>query len=70
MAARVRAAVADIKIPLIDHQITMSVGIAVLPDHAIDSESLAQASDRALYAAKNGGRDRAVVFSSTAAVSP
>ena len=65
IAERVRAAVADIRVPNVERRISMSIGIAVLPDHAIDAESLEQASDRALYAAKNGGRDRVEIFSFT-----
>jgi predicted signal transduction protein with EAL and GGDEF domain len=40
----------------------MSIGIAVFPDHALDSDTLEQAADRALYAAKNAGRDRIESF--------
>ena len=53
---------------LVEQRITMSVGIAVLPDHAIDGDSLEKASDRALYVAKNSGRDRAEVFNATSDV--
>jgi diguanylate cyclase (GGDEF)-like protein len=40
--------------------ITVSLGIALFPDHVNDPDSLMQAADAALYAAKNAGRDRAV----------
>jgi diguanylate cyclase (GGDEF)-like protein len=41
--------------------ITVSLGIALFPDHVNDPDSLMQAADAALYAAKNAGRDRAVL---------
>jgi diguanylate cyclase (GGDEF)-like protein len=58
IAERIRAGVAAIRVPAVDQRITMSVGLAIAPDHAIDAETLVRAADRALYAAKNGGRDR------------
>jgi diguanylate cyclase (GGDEF)-like protein len=62
IAEKVRAAVATVRVSTVDEPITMSVGIAVLPEHAGDAESLQRAADRALYAAKNAGRDRAEIF--------
>jgi diguanylate cyclase (GGDEF)-like protein len=38
--------------------ITVSAGIAIAPHHATTIEGLIAAADRALYAAKSGGRDR------------
>jgi len=38
--------------------ITLSIGVAVYPEHGITGEELIQAADTALYAAKKGGRDR------------
>lgn len=40
-------------------QVTMSVGAAVYPLHAEDPMGLINAADKALYAAKDAGRDRA-----------
>jgi diguanylate cyclase (GGDEF)-like protein len=58
IAEKLRAAVADLHIPNIDRAITTSVGVAVLPDHAIEAEGLTRAADRALYLAKTNGRNR------------
>jgi diguanylate cyclase (GGDEF)-like protein len=38
--------------------ITLSCGVAVLPQHAADGEGLLRAADSALYEAKNAGRNR------------
>lgn len=43
--------------------ITVSVGIAEAFAHGEDPKALLRASDIALYQAKNGGRDRIVIFS-------
>ena len=44
-------------------QLTISFGVASFPDHGDDAEGLLRAADQALYAAKNMGRDRSVIFS-------
>lgn len=41
--------------------ITLSLGVAVLPEHGASGDALVRAADRALYAAKHGGRDRVAV---------
>jgi len=41
--------------------ITISLGVALFPDHGATPESLVQAADAALYQAKKAGRDRVVV---------
>jgi diguanylate cyclase (GGDEF)-like protein len=62
-AVRLRTSISAIRVPVVDRRITLSVGIAVLPEHALDGQSLERAADRALYAAKKAGRDRAEIFS-------
>jgi diguanylate cyclase (GGDEF)-like protein/putative nucleotidyltransferase with HDIG domain len=44
-------------------KLTISFGIATFPDHGEDAETLLRAADQALYAAKNMGRDRSVIYS-------
>jgi diguanylate cyclase (GGDEF)-like protein len=58
VAELLRRAIGEVVIPSIDQAITVSIGVAVLPDHAADSTGLVRAADRALYLAKNNGRDR------------
>jgi diguanylate cyclase (GGDEF)-like protein len=42
--------------------ITLSLGLAVFPEHGSEAEVIVKAADIALYQAKRGGRDRLVVF--------
>jgi diguanylate cyclase (GGDEF)-like protein len=60
-AEKIRAAVAAIELPGVDREITISIGIAVIPDHAGDADGVLRAADRALYAAKERGRNRVEV---------
>jgi diguanylate cyclase (GGDEF)-like protein len=39
-------------------RVTISLGVASCPTHALTERELYAASDRALYAAKHEGRDR------------
>jgi diguanylate cyclase (GGDEF)-like protein len=43
--------------------ITLSLGVAVFPDHGVASEVLIRAADAALYRAKHEGRDKVVIGS-------
>jgi diguanylate cyclase (GGDEF)-like protein len=45
--------------------VTLSCGVAVLPQHAADAEGLLRAADAALYEAKNAGRDRVAAAGAT-----
>ena len=42
--------------------LTFSCGIATYPDHGRSADSVLEAADQALYAAKNLGRNRCVIF--------
>jgi diguanylate cyclase (GGDEF)-like protein len=44
-------------------QVSASVGLAQYPEHGLGVEELLAASDRAMYAAKHGGGNRAQVAS-------
>jgi two-component system cell cycle response regulator len=44
-------------------QVTLSLGVAVYPDDARDKTEIISRSDKALYAAKHGGRNRTVCAS-------
>lgn len=63
-AEKLRRAVAEYPFPLRESQpggrLTVSIGIATFPEDAADSRGLVDAADRALYRAKEGGRNRIV----------
>jgi diguanylate cyclase (GGDEF)-like protein len=42
--------------------ITLSLGVAMFPDHGSDGEAMIKAADIALYQAKHAGRNRVVMF--------
>jgi diguanylate cyclase (GGDEF)-like protein len=42
--------------------ITLSAGIALMPDHGTTESELLRAADKAMYSAKQSGRDRVVVY--------
>jgi diguanylate cyclase (GGDEF)-like protein len=48
-------------------EVTVSIGGAVYPEHGSASRELLQEADRALYRAKNAGRDRWVMAVGTGA---
>jgi diguanylate cyclase (GGDEF)-like protein len=61
-AQRVLKAVRDLRIPHEGRlfEFKLSIGTATCPDNAATREELVRCADQALYAAKEGGRDRAV----------
>ena len=56
-AETMRASVDGLAVPGVIAHITASLGVATLPDHALDGPSLIRAADRALYRAKAAGRN-------------
>jgi predicted signal transduction protein with EAL and GGDEF domain len=42
--------------------VTISIGLAALPDHGSDIESLINLADRAMYEAKEAGRNRVMLW--------
>lgn len=59
MARKIVTAMADpIVLDGVERHVTMSVGIALFPQDAQSIEDLMNAADRALYRAKNTGRNR------------
>ena len=58
MAEKVRRAIAALSVPGVPGAITASCGVAAFPEHAAEADELLRAADRALYAAKAGGRNR------------
>jgi diguanylate cyclase (GGDEF)-like protein len=67
VAERLRHAVMHMQVPSgLEEplpQVTVSLGIAVFPDHGNSLEEVLQASDKALYESKRGGRNRTTVYS-------
>ncbi|MDQ6778533.1 MAG: diguanylate cyclase [Actinomycetota bacterium] len=57
-AEKIRAAIAEIVVAGVERDITASVGVATIPQHAGTSDQLVRNADRALYVAKTNGRNR------------
>ena len=63
-AEEIRAAIKALQLTLRGKplgQITVSVGVGLMPDHVANPEALIRVADEAMYQAKSGGRDRVVV---------
>jgi diguanylate cyclase (GGDEF)-like protein len=58
VAEKVRRNLRELNVAGVDTRITTSIGIATFPDDAGTPEALMRSADRALYAAKQAGRDR------------
>jgi diguanylate cyclase (GGDEF)-like protein len=65
LAEKLRQAIEALEIPDLDRRLSASFGVAVLPGDAVNGEQLMRAADRALYAAKNAGRNRVEVVTAT-----
>ena len=65
MAEKLRQAIARLEVPGVERQITASFGISVYPLQAIDAPTLLRKADRALYLAKEHGRNRIEVAATT-----
>jgi diguanylate cyclase (GGDEF)-like protein len=61
VAEKIRHAIASIVVPELERDVTASLGVAVLPDHAGHAAGLLREADHALYTAKASGRNRVVV---------
>jgi diguanylate cyclase (GGDEF)-like protein len=57
-AERLRTTIARLRIPQENVTITASLGLSVMPEDAVTAADLLRCADRALYAAKRGGRNR------------
>jgi diguanylate cyclase (GGDEF)-like protein len=55
---KIRLRLHTLQIPGLERQITASFGVAAFPDDATSPEGLMRLADRALYSAKQRGRDR------------
>jgi diguanylate cyclase (GGDEF)-like protein len=58
LAEKLRAAIGTLDVAGVDRPITASLGVAVMPIDGSEGETLLRRADRALYAAKHGGRNR------------
>ena len=70
LAERIRASVAAITVVGVERDITASLGIADLLEHAGSADGLIHEADRALYAAKAQGRNRVATAPSSAGPVP
>lgn len=58
IADRIRQSIADISPKLVKASVTISVGVATLPDHAKDRDTLITFADKSLYQAKESGKNK------------
>ena len=58
VAEKLREVIEALEIPDLDRRLSASFGVAVLPGDAVAGEQLLRAADRALYLAKERGRNR------------
>ncbi|MBW8773346.1 MAG: GGDEF domain-containing protein, partial [Gemmatimonadetes bacterium] len=65
LAERIRTAIATERFSVdggnADVGVTISIGVALFPEHGKSAEAIVAAADQALYRSKQGGRDRVTV---------
>jgi diguanylate cyclase (GGDEF)-like protein len=61
LGEKLREAIEETTVPGVDRAITASIGIAGYPNDAVDAETILRMADRALYSAKDHGRNRVEV---------
>jgi diguanylate cyclase (GGDEF)-like protein len=66
VAEKVRYAIEHVELPVVG-SLTGSIGVAALPEDAVDTEQMLRKADRALYAAKARGRNRVEAAAPTGA---
>ncbi len=68
-AEQLRQAIAEtpVKYGAIDIPITASFGVSVFPQHGQNGDELIGSADKALYLAKEAGRNRVKIYSSSSA---
>jgi diguanylate cyclase (GGDEF)-like protein len=64
VAEHLRTAMHSVSLPGVTRPVTASFGVASFPEDALDGATLMRLADRALYAAKQSGRDRVEATSS------
>lgn len=62
IAEKIRKNIENLKIQGIDHNITVSIGISLYPQHGQFKDDLVEKADQALYNAKDTGRNKVVLW--------
>jgi diguanylate cyclase (GGDEF)-like protein len=70
LAEKLRTSLEGVHVPGYTGRVTASFGVAAMPDHAGDADSLLRAADQALYAAKEAGRNRVIAAGGSPAPQP
>ncbi len=58
IAERIRQSVADLSSKAVKTPVTISAGVATMPDHATDRDTLLEFADKSLYQAKESGKNK------------